>query len=80
MVVMYLVDALAAIVDGLNAIRPLSLFRYYMGDDPLRNGHEPRDVAVLVGGRGGAPGRRAGRVRAARPRGVAGRGRRRTAQ
>jgi ABC-2 type transport system permease protein len=49
MVVMYLIDALAAVVDGLNAIRPLSLFRYYMGNDPLRNGLSPADAAVLAG-------------------------------
>ena len=48
MVVMYLVDALAAIVDGLNTIRPLSLFRYYMGNDPLRNGVNLGDAAVLT--------------------------------
>jgi ABC-2 type transport system permease protein len=48
MVAMYLVDALANIVDGLNAIRPLSLFRYYMGSDPLRNGISLPDAAVLV--------------------------------
>ena len=49
MVVMYLIDALAAIVDSLNALRPLSLFRYYMGNDPLRNGIGLADVAVLLG-------------------------------
>jgi ABC-2 type transport system permease protein len=48
MVVMYLIDALAAIVDGLNAIRPLSLFRYYMGNDPLRNGLSLADAGVLA--------------------------------
>jgi ABC-2 type transport system permease protein len=48
MVVMYLADALAAIVDGLNAIRPLSLFRYYMGADPLRFGLNLGDAAVLA--------------------------------
>jgi ABC-2 type transport system permease protein len=48
MVVMYLIDALAAIVDGLNTIRPLSLFRYYMGNDPLRNGVSFSDAAVLA--------------------------------
>jgi ABC-2 type transport system permease protein len=48
MVVMYLVDALANIIDGLNAIRPLSLFRYYMGADPLRNGLNLADAAVLA--------------------------------
>jgi ABC-2 type transport system permease protein len=48
MVVMYLIDALAAIVDGLNAIRPLSLFRYYIGNDPLRNGLNFADAGVLA--------------------------------
>jgi ABC-2 type transport system permease protein len=48
MVVMYLIDALAAIVDGLNTIRPLSLFRYYLGNDPLRNGVSFSDAAVLA--------------------------------
>jgi ABC-2 type transport system permease protein len=48
MVVMYLVDALATIVDGLNMIRPLSLFRYYMGGDPLRHGVIPSDMFVLA--------------------------------
>ena len=48
MVVMYLIDALAAVVDGLNAIRPLSLFRYYMGNDPLRNGLNLADAGVLA--------------------------------
>lgn len=47
MVVMYLVDALAAIIDSFNTVRPLSLFRYYMGSDPLRNGLNAGDVAVL---------------------------------
>jgi ABC-2 type transport system permease protein len=48
MVVMYLVDALAAIVDSFNSIRPFSLFRYYMGSDPLRNGLNLADVGVLL--------------------------------
>jgi ABC-2 type transport system permease protein len=48
LVAMYLVDALASIVDGLGAIRPLSLFRYYMGGDPLRYGLNPGDAAVLA--------------------------------
>jgi ABC-2 type transport system permease protein len=48
MVAMYLVDALANIVDGLNTIRPLSLFRYYMGGDPLRNGISLPDAVVLA--------------------------------
>jgi ABC-2 type transport system permease protein len=48
LVAMYLVDALASIVDGLGAIRPLSLFRYYMDGDPLRYGLNPGDAAVLA--------------------------------
>jgi ABC-2 type transport system permease protein len=48
MVVMYLVDALANIVDSLGAARPLSLFRYYMGSDPLRNGINFADASVLA--------------------------------
>jgi hypothetical protein len=48
MVVMYLIDALAAIVDGLRSIQPLSLFRYYMGNDPLRNGLSLADAALLA--------------------------------
>ena len=47
MVVMYLVDALSAIVDSLGVIRPLSFFRYYMGGDPLRNGLSIPDAGVL---------------------------------
>ena len=49
MIAMYLVDALSNIVDGLNAIRPLSLFKYYAAHDPLRNGLDIGDCAVLVG-------------------------------
>ncbi len=48
MVVMYLVDALASIVDSLAVVRPLSLFRYYMGGDPLRNGISIPDAGVLA--------------------------------
>ena len=48
MVVMYLVDALANIVDSLGMVRPLSLFRYYMGGDPLRNGISFPDAGVLA--------------------------------
>jgi ABC-2 type transport system permease protein len=48
MVVMYLVDALGSIVDGLGVVRPLSLFRYYMGGDPLRNGLSLADAGVLA--------------------------------
>jgi ABC-2 type transport system permease protein len=48
MVVMYLVDALASIVDSLGVVRPLSLFRYYMGGDPLRNGISIPDAGALI--------------------------------
>lgn len=48
MIAMYLIDALANIVDGLNTIRPLSLFKYYAGHDPLRYGLDPGDTAVLA--------------------------------
>jgi len=47
MVVMYLVDTLASIVDGLGMLQPLSLFHYYMGSDPLRNGISLPDAGVL---------------------------------
>ncbi len=49
MVVMYLADALSAIIDAMNTIRPLSLFRYYMGDDPLRFGVNAGDALILGG-------------------------------
>ena len=48
MVVMYLVDALSNIVDSLGVVRPLSLFHYYMGNDPLRNGIDFANAAVLA--------------------------------
>jgi ABC-2 type transport system permease protein len=48
LVVTYLIDGLAAIVDGLNTIRWVSPFKYYMGNDPLRNGIDAGDAAVLA--------------------------------
>jgi ABC-2 type transport system permease protein len=48
LVAMYLIDALSSVVEGLGTLRPLSLFRYYMGDDPLRNGLNLGDAAVLA--------------------------------
>ena len=63
-------DALANIVDGLNAIRPLSLFRYYMGGDPLRNGLNLTDAAILAAVAAVVPGPLRGPLRAARPGGV----------
>jgi ABC-2 type transport system permease protein len=47
LVVMYLVDAVSNIVDGLRTVQPLSLFHYYMGGDPLRNGVSLADAGVL---------------------------------
>jgi ABC-2 type transport system permease protein len=47
LVIMYLVDAVAAIVDGLRTLQPLSLFHYYMGGDPLRNGVSLPDVIAF---------------------------------
>ena len=49
LVVTYLIDGLATIIDGLNTIRWVSPFKYYMGNDPLRNGVNLGDVAVLAG-------------------------------
>jgi ABC-2 type transport system permease protein len=49
LVVTYLIDGLATIVDGLNTIRWVSPFKYYMGNDPLRNGVNLGDAAVLAG-------------------------------
>ena len=49
LVVSYLIDGLANIIDGLNAIRWISPFKYYMGNDPLRNGVNLADAAVLAG-------------------------------
>jgi ABC-2 type transport system permease protein len=48
LVVTYLIDGLANIVDGLNTIRWISPFKYYMGSDPLRNGIDLGDAAVLI--------------------------------
>jgi ABC-2 type transport system permease protein len=48
LVAMYLVDVLASIVDGLGMLQPLSLFHYYMGSDPLRNGIGLADAGVLA--------------------------------
>jgi len=47
MVVSYLIDGLANIIEGLNSIRWISPFKYYMGGDPLRNGLSIPDAGVL---------------------------------
>jgi len=48
MVVSYLIDGLANIIEGLNSIRWISPFKYYMAADPLRNGIDLGDAAVLA--------------------------------
>jgi beta-exotoxin I transport system permease protein len=48
-VVSLVVNALAAQVSGLNPIRPLSPFRWYLDPDPLTTPLRPVNVLVLVG-------------------------------
>ena len=48
LVVMYLVNALAPIIEALDSIKSLSLFHWYLGNDPLRNGLDLGDAAVLA--------------------------------
>ncbi len=43
----YFVNALAPLVDVLNSIRGLSLFYYYIGNDPIRNGIDIGHALVL---------------------------------
>ena len=47
-VLSYLVDALAPLVDELDALRVLSPFRYYGEAIPLANGVDPAHAAVLA--------------------------------
>jgi ABC-2 type transport system permease protein len=47
--VAYLVQGLAEIVSWLRPVRPLSVWHWYLGDDPLSAGLDPTSVAVLVG-------------------------------
>src|ERR1035437_8387795 len=49
LVLTYLIDGLASIVDGLNSTRWISPFKCYMGNDPLRNGIDLGDAPVLIG-------------------------------
>ena len=49
MVVAYLVDNLAWLVEAFHSIQWLSPFEYYMGHDPLSNGVNLGDAAVLAG-------------------------------
>jgi ABC-2 type transport system permease protein len=43
------VNALAAQVSGLSAVRPLSPFHWYLEPDPLTHAIEPVNVLMLVG-------------------------------
>ncbi|HEY2832075.1 MAG TPA: ABC transporter permease subunit [Sporichthyaceae bacterium] len=47
--VSYLVYGLSATVHWLSYLRPLSLWRWYLGNDPLRTGFGGEEVAVLLG-------------------------------
>jgi len=48
-VVSYLINNMAPVAEVLETCLPLSLFYYYVGNDPLVNGLDPVHVAVLVG-------------------------------
>lgn len=45
----YLLQGLADVVSWLRPVRPLSLWRWYLGDDPLTSGLDTAAVLVLVG-------------------------------
>ena len=47
LVVMYFVNALAPIIQGLDSIKELSLFYWYLEGDPLRHGLVVTDALVL---------------------------------
>lgn len=47
-VAVYLLNGFALIVDWLEPFRVLSLFYYYLGNDPLNNGLDPWHTLVLV--------------------------------
>jgi ABC-2 type transport system permease protein len=48
LVVMYFVNALAPIIEGLDAVKELSLFYWYLEGNPLRNGLVVGDTLVLA--------------------------------
>ncbi len=48
LVATYFINALAPMVESLNQIRGISPFFYYLGHDPLRNGLDLGDAAVLA--------------------------------
>ena len=45
----YLVYSLSALVDLIKPLRPVSPFTYYIGGNPLVNGLDPTNIAVLTG-------------------------------
>lgn len=45
----YLLDGLADVVTWLRPLRPLSVWRWYLGGDPLGSGLDPLAVIVLAG-------------------------------
>ncbi len=45
----YFVYSFSELVEALKPLRPLSPYTYYIGNNPLVNGQQPADVAVLVG-------------------------------
>ena len=48
LIVAYLVQGLSEVVTWLRPVLPLSLWRWYLGDDPLTHGLSPASVLVLV--------------------------------
>jgi beta-exotoxin I transport system permease protein len=46
----FLLNSLAALVEGLKRFRPLSPFWWYGGHDPLQHGLEPLHVVLLITG------------------------------
>lgn len=48
LVVMYFINALAPIIQGLNSIKEWSLFWWYLESDPIRNGLAAGDALLLA--------------------------------
>ncbi|MDH4142557.1 MAG: ABC transporter permease [Chloroflexota bacterium] len=48
LVVTYVINAMSALVEGLEAWRPISPVYHYVGYDPLNNGIDPAHASVLV--------------------------------
>lgn len=49
LILVYLAEGLAEVVSWLRPVRPLSLWHWYLGNDPLAQGLDPASVLVLVG-------------------------------